>query len=109
MKNEQCKKINLLVALNKLKYRNVINVSVKSILNFFFRIFNFKKLLTLIFNVESTSCVCLVCDGKNSRNGIMYNVYSQETLYAVHKDNFGNVKIIDNLQIKLIFQLKILQ
>lgn len=39
----------------------------------------------------------------------MYNVYSQETLYAVHKDNFGNVKIIDNLQIKLIFQLKILQ
>lgn len=109
MKNEQCKKINLLVALNKLKYRNVINVSVKSILNFFFRIFNFKKLLTLIFNVESTSCVCLVCEFKNSRNGIMYNVYSQETLHAVHKDNFGNVKIIDNLQIKLIFQLKILQ
>lgn len=35
MKNEQCKKINLLVALNKLKYRNVINVSDKSILNFF--------------------------------------------------------------------------
>lgn len=96
-------KINLLVALNKLKYRNVIKVSVKSTLKFFL------EFSTLIFNVESTSCVCLVCEFKNSRNGIMYNVYSQETLHAVHKDNFGNVKLIDNLQMKLIFQLKILQ
>lgn len=63
------------MVLNILKYCNVIKVSVKLILKFFFRIFNFKKLFILIFNVELMLCVCLVCDGKNLRNGIMYNVY----------------------------------
>lgn len=58
-----------MVVLNKLKYCNVIKVSVKLILKFFL------EFLILIFNVELMLCVCLVCDGKNLRNGIMYNVY----------------------------------